>query len=1737
MKKLLLLLALLFCFSLLNAQYNTLTIPEALYGTTFDLTIKDATKQLRTGNLTVTGAINNESFWGPTLFVNKGDEIHMNVTNNLNESTTIHWHGMHLPAVMDGGPHQIIPASTLWQPHWTVMNQASTLWYHPHLHDMAQAHMTKGIGGFIIVRDPIESALALPRTYGVDDIVLALTSRSYTSTNQFDSPANTPASTRVYGDYMLTNGTPNAQIIYQVDSNPNQTISLDASGNASIITSPLVTSNNYTLISVQDLTSGCLQTLSGSVSLNVLIAPTISTPTDYIVCDDTLNNDGIYCFDLTTKNPEITNDPTLQITYYETLTDAQTGATNFLTSPYCNINSAGLQTIYVRVVNPAAPTCYSTTSFNLVVNPLPLANPVITDYTLCDYTNPGDGVEVFTLNTKDTEIANNQVGVIVSYYDNQADATSQSNPLPNSYTNTPPSPEKIWINIKYNTTGCNSVSSFNLIVNPLPIANLPQDIIQCSNGATNQALFDLTINEGVVTGGNAGVSVTYFHSLADAQANQNSITTPATYIGTDGEQIIVKVTSISTGCFNTTTQILHVTLGPVANIPSPLHYCDPNNDGFGIFDLSTAIGQIAGSPLPAGVSVSFYETLTDATIGAAPPIISPYNNINPGIQIIYVRVFYTLTGCANIVPLQLIVDPTPEPNLTPNDLELCDDTGAVGFESFDLTTSINNILGNINPALTSVTFYISQADAQSGTSAIGNVTNFTNTTIWTQTIYVRVETIATGCFKVVPLKLIVHPLPNIVQPNYLPYTLCDDTAPTGFEVFDLSTQVATILGGQTGMSVTFYPSLTDAQNNTNSINVSHPNLLYQNTSITVQTLGIRITNTATNCYAISTMDIRVTPLPSPVPPTQPLTVCDANQDGFTTIDLTVLTATILQGANYIITYHETLADANLNGTTIPNPTLYQNINPFLQTIYVRAEDPITHCVKVIPITLEINPSPLAPTTTSLPDITTCDHDNNPYNAITGVNLSAQTSTILAAQPLPAVNYLVTYYTSQALAQTGQNPIVQTTNYQGSDGQTIWVRIQNVNSNCFNIGSFTLHINIPLALTTPPAFSLCDDDGTIDQHHVFDLTIRDTAILGGNLGYTVAYYPSYAEALSGSNVITTPTTYVNALTPVQTLGVVVTSSAGCKSKTTLDIRVLNIPTPKDPSTATPPLVLAPQCETTVGSGVALFNLTTNANYIINNDPQVTLHYFTNLADANSNQNPIATPATALVGGDVFIRVENTQVDYQGHNCYKIVTQPLTVNPLPTIVSGLKYYKCELTNTGFASFDLQTQIAALLGSQNPSNFTVSFYATQADAIAGAPALPLTNFTNTTINTQTVYVRVVNNTTGCINATGTLDLKVEQAAKANPVTPIYVCDDATVYTNPNSDTHDGVLQIDLTSFASQVLLAQDPTIFLVSYYTSQAGATTANPLELITTPTAYITQPDTDSVWIRVTNSNSTSPCFDVTQLQIKIERYADPSISTINGVTSICVDYTTGLVVRPLLLTANNTVPGNYSYQWFNGTTAIPGETNATYSVTTTTNPSGGDQTFSVQMTSIPHGCAVTSPTFTVHQSGQAAIVAGTAGYVVTNAFSDNQVITVNIVGYGTYEYSLDDGPHQTSPVFTNVTLGSHTIYVWDTKDPNGACEALLIEDVQIVDYPHFFTPNGDGINDTWNVNGLAKFVSTTKIYIFDRFGKLIKQISPSGEGWDGTYNGTLLPSDDYWFSVDYLEINAAKQFKAHFALKR
>ena len=200
------LLAGLLCmaFATSYGQYNTLHIPDTLSGTTFNLNMIDTFVQFRTGNQTITAGING-AIWGPTLFVNKGDSLHMNVHNLMNDTTTLHWHGMHLPAVMDGGPHQTIPPGTIWRPYWKVSNNATTFWYHPHLHMSTEKQLLAGLGGFIIIRDAAEAALALPRTYGVDDIPLAVSSRSFDASNAFTN-------TSPYGDYNMVNSTLNPQV-------------------------------------------------------------------------------------------------------------------------------------------------------------------------------------------------------------------------------------------------------------------------------------------------------------------------------------------------------------------------------------------------------------------------------------------------------------------------------------------------------------------------------------------------------------------------------------------------------------------------------------------------------------------------------------------------------------------------------------------------------------------------------------------------------------------------------------------------------------------------------------------------------------------------------------------------------------------------------------------------------------------------------------------------------------------------------------------------------------------------------------------------------------------------------------------------------------------------------------------------------------------------------------------------------------------------------------------------------------------------------------------------------------------------------------------------------------------------------------------------------------------------------------------------------------------------------------
>ena len=151
-------------------------------------------------------------------------------------------------------------------------------------------------------------------------------------------------------------------------------------------------------------------------------------------------------------------------------------------------------------------------------------------------------------------------------------------------------------------------------------------------------------------------------------------------------------------------------------------------------------------------------------------------------------------------------------------------------------------------------------------------------------------------------------------------------------------------------------------------------------------------------------------------------------------------------------------------------------------------------------------------------------------------------------------------------------------------------------------------------------------------------------------------------------------------------------------------------------------------------------------------------------------------------------------------------------------------------------------------------------------------------------------------------------------------------------------------------------------------------------------------------------------------------------------------------------------------------------------------------------------------------------------------SENNSVTIDTtnLGMGDYEYALqEEGStfivYQDEPFFDNVRAGFYTIHVKDA-----ICGVSTLN-ISVIGYPKYFTPNGDGVNDLWRIQGVNEiFQPNSTVLIYDRYGKLMKQLLVQYEGWDGTFNGAILPSDDYWFHV-YLE--DGRQFSGHFTLKR
>ncbi|WP_430412233.1 choice-of-anchor L domain-containing protein [Kordia sp.] len=1455
--------------------------------------------------------------------------------------------------------------------------------------------------------------------------------------------------------------------------------------------------------------SGCFRT--GEVMLEVATTQIPSTfQLTYEVCDDdSIDNDntnGITAFDFSDAEAQITAlfpaGQNLTITYYENIADAL-AETNAITdiSNHRNDASPNVQTIVVRVDSDDINACLGFGEhITLTVNPLPTQNN-ITDYVVCSDTI---SQSIFNLTTKDSEVIDGQANIDVSYHESLADAQSDTDPIASPYTSFP---RTIFVRAVNTVTGCvNTTMSFDLIINENPNIFTPSALEICDDTPFNGFFaIDLTVKNDEIIGTQTGVSVQYYLTQADADTNMNPLASP--YTNTSNPQMIfVRVEDGTTGCFSTTSFEIVVSESPVANIPTDLEYCDTDNDGFGIFDIRSTESEITGGVIPGQVTVTYHETPEDADNNVN-MLADSYTNINAYNQTIYVRVENVLTGCFNVVLLDLIVHDSPEiAAMDATFLAECDaDTD--GIAQFDLTQSEPDILNGEDPLTHNVRYYNTQANAIAGTNAgeINNTNAYSNIPPSPQIIWVRVEDLATGCFTVTNLTLIVNELPTLVQLPGL--ELCDAVSLNdGVEVFDLTSLSEDLLNSAPGISLDYYANAADLASDTPIANPS----MYSNTELGVQTIFVKATNDTTGCENTITFDISVNPLPSPtLNPNGMLVadICDEDNDGFQLFDLDDLVNDIINNEpDVVYSFHETLADAQQNLFPLASP--YTNIMMDSQEIYVLATNTITGCFTVTPLQLTVTPIPVLPLV--ITDIEACD-DADSLDGFDMFDLT-QTQTEIYGTQTPS-DFTLSYHESQQDAADALNPIVNLTDYTNivANQQTIWVRLEDNTTECFAIGRFDIIVVGPPVLVQPIPFALCDDAESgddSDELTTFDLTEKYLEITGGDTSLTLAYYAN-ATDLASDTPIVDPTAYQNVENP-QTLYIRATNSAGCTTDITMTLRVLPIPTP---NTMPEPLT---QCDDDA-DGILVFDLTLSEAEIVNNENNVTVSYHTSETDAMDDTNAIVDPtmhsidmATANTDGEViiYVRVESDlQIDSNMLPCYKVVALPVIVHPLPVLTSTtFEYVFCEYDNdnTGQFEWDVVTASLNLLEApQDLAAFTVTYHPTAADALAGTAAL-VNGFENAT-DPQTVFIRVENTATECINSNNiaSLELSVEPIPTATAPNTYELCAD--------DQTDQDTATFDLTSLDATIINGQAD--MEVVYYESATDADMDS--NSIANASTYVNMSNPQTLYARV-RQTITGCLSDPILVNLQVNPLP---VFTLPAADILCVDATgQALDIR----TIGVDFGAGYTYQW---TTPSGTETTPTVQVTEA-------GTYSVTVTDMNHPTNCTFDDSVTYTPSSAPTTLDIA--VNTPAFSDTHTVTATASGgSGSYEYQLDDGQWQTDGIFTDLQPGQHTITV---RDSNGCGE--LVRTFGLIDFMEFFTPNGDAYNPTWNIIGLQNQPSA-KIYIFDRYGKLLKQISPAGAGWDGTYNGTPMPSADYWFRVEYVDPfdGTPKEFINHFTLKR
>ncbi|MDT7833559.1 hypothetical protein RQM59_14350, partial [Flavobacteriaceae bacterium S356] len=536
-------------------------------------------------------------------------------------------------------------------------------------------------------------------------------------------------------------------------------------------------------------------------------------------------------------------------------------------------------------------------------------------------------------------------------------------------------------------------------------------------------------------------------------------------------------------------------------------------------------------------------------------------------------------------------------------------------------------------------------------------------------------------------------------------------------------------------------------------------------------------------------------------------VCDDNYNGTVSFDLQTLFAPDILGAQdpaiFEVVFFANQADADANTNPLPNP--YTNTNA-TETIYARAHNtvsPLTCNPATTSFTITVNPlpQPVTPVNYELCDDATDGDDTNGF--VNSFMLSSKDAEILGL--LNPADYSVTYHTSLVGAQTSSTTDVidKTMPYTNTvNGQTVYIRVENNATNCATtpgiatfVGTFNLVVNPLPIITTPVTLSLCD----IDQDGItnFDLTTANTLLSANAANETFTYYPTLADAQGDTNAIPNFNAYPNVTNTNDTVWARVITVNGCYRIGEINLVV---------STSTIPIAFTRTYEVcddfsgTAGSdldGITTFNFSTVDAEIVSLFPAtqaLTISHFTSQADAIANTNAIVDISNHRNTGSpntqqIYTRVVN---NVNGTCLYTGTHITLNVDPVPVANGVANLELCDDavdgddTNGIVQGFDLESQTATILGTQNPADYTVTYHASATDALNGTSNLS-SPYANTTVNNQTIYVRVTNNTTNCYTNHTNFNLIV------HPL-PVYATTDTVDLKQCDDDT-DGFSDFNLT------------------------------------------------------------------------------------------------------------------------------------------------------------------------------------------------------------------------------------------------------------------------------------------------------------------------------------------------------